>query len=66
MLAALGQLAKEAKPSELKEEGPAPAGPSSAPGVDESVLEAAMDEFRAASDSKSALRSLRALLAHLK
>lgn len=65
MLAALAQLASKDEP---KEEGPVEkAGPSSAPGaVDESVLEAAMDEFRKASDSKTALRSLRALVKYLR
>jgi hypothetical protein len=64
MLAALAQLAK----SESKEEGPVEkASPSSAPGaVDESVLEKAMEEFRAAPDSKAALRSFRALIASVR
>lgn len=64
MLSALAQFAKSDK-----EEGPAekPASSSSAPAaVDESVLEKAMDEFRAAPDSKAALRSFRALLASVR
>lgn len=66
MLAALAQLAKGDKPSETKEEA-APKGLAApASEADESVLEAVMDEFRAAPDSKAALRSLRALISKLR
>lgn len=63
MLAALAKLAKS---DELKEEAGPVSAPSSPGAVDESALEAVMDEFRRAPDSKAALRSLRALIAQLK
>jgi hypothetical protein len=68
MLAALAALAKDTgvKGEEATVSAAAPSPEPGRSSVDESVLEAAMDEFRRAPDSRAALRSLRALITHLR
>ncbi len=65
-LSALAQLARSGKQEGPAEDATPLATAQESGAADDSVLEAAMDEFRGAADSKAALRSLRALIAHLK